>query len=103
MDHEKDVFEKPDMSEFWKDHRPKGADATAMRKANFSLGRDEVDYTTHTRGNFSQPDSKHYKNAVEDSSKGSGRQEKLRATNWQLGHGKTDWSTTHKDDFKDED
>ena len=100
MDHEKMVDEKPDMSEFWKDHRPKPSGA-GMRSANFTLGRDSVDYTTHAKGEFVRPDAEHYRNAG-----ATVQVPALRASNFTLGHAKTDWQShthaVHRDEDDDD-
>lgn len=92
--------EKPDHSEFWKDHRAKPVDASAARKANFSLGQHEVDYKTHTQAHFQQHHEDHYKEGG-----AVGGVQALRASNFTLGLHPTDYRShthsTHNDDHDD--
>eukprot|EP00750_Incisomonas_marina_P008931 INCI15742.1.p1 GENE.INCI15742.1~~INCI15742.1.p1 ORF type:complete len:1137 (+),score=246.29 INCI15742.1:59-3469(+) len=96
MEHEKLIDEKPDMSEFWKDHRPKQAQVN-MRRANFSLGQDAIDYTSHAHNEFANHGSEHYKNA------GTTKVPALRASNFTLGHDQTKWQSTTHAAHRDED
>ena len=95
-DHDTDTFAKPDMSEFWKDHRPKPVDAD-LRSAHFSLGRDAVEYTSQSQQQFQKLDESHYRGA------GAVKVPALRASNFTLGHEQTVWQSTTQAAHHDED